>query len=104
MFTNDAGNFTNCQSIIMALITDHKVITFNINDTSGEHKDFENNNTLEILKYILNSFFFYHTTVIIFLQIKSNTKKNLRKQLTKHYITILLFLILKQEITKSTDT
>lgn len=32
VFTNDAGNFTNCQSIIMALITDHKMITFNIND------------------------------------------------------------------------
>lgn len=59
VFTNDAGNFTNCQSIIMALITDHKMITFNINDPVVNIKIYykENNNTLEILKYILNSFF-----------------------------------------------
>ena len=56
VFTNDAGNFTNCQSIIMALITDHKMITFNINDPVVNIK-ISKTVTLEILKYILNSFF-----------------------------------------------
>ena len=104
MFTYNAESFADCQSIIMAVISDHNIITFNITDTTGEHKDFKNSNTPNILKYNINIFFFYQTTIIAFLQTNSKNKKFIKKQLTKHYITLLPFVILKQEITKSTDT
>ena len=44
MFKYNAENFTYCWPITMKLITNHNLITFNINDTSGEQKDFENSN------------------------------------------------------------
>ena len=37
---NDAEAFPDYRSIIMAPISDHKMVTFNITDTSGEHKEF----------------------------------------------------------------
>ena len=39
---NDIEAFTDCQFIIMATISDQKMVTFNIPDTSGEYKEFEN--------------------------------------------------------------
>ena len=57
VFTYNAESFTDCQSIIMVVISDHNIITFNITDTTGEHKDFKNSNTPNILKYNINFFF-----------------------------------------------
>ena len=51
MFTNAVEAFKDCRSIIMTPISDHKMVTFNINDIIGEHREFENNIILEILKY-----------------------------------------------------
>ena len=39
----------------MAPISDHKMVTFNITDGSGEHKEFENNITPEVSKYNFNN-------------------------------------------------
>ena len=44
-------------------------------------------------------FFFYQSTLTIFLQTKTKNKKIkhfTKKQLTKHYITLLSFLIISQ--------
>ena len=38
----------------MASISDHKMVTFNITNTTGEHKEFENNITPEISEYNFN--------------------------------------------------
>ena len=39
---NDVETFTYCGSIVMTPISDHRMATFNITDTSGERKEFEN--------------------------------------------------------------
>ena len=39
----------------MTPISDHKMVTFNINDTIGEHREFKNNIILEISKYNFNN-------------------------------------------------
>ena len=39
---NDVETFTYCGSIVMAPISDHRMTTFNVTDTSGERKEFEN--------------------------------------------------------------
>ena len=49
-FTNDVEAFIDRQSIIIAPISDHKMVIFNITDTSGEQKEFKNNITPEISK------------------------------------------------------
>lgn len=51
IFTNDAENFKDYWPIIMAPISYHNRITFNIYDTSGEHKHVKNNDWPEVLKY-----------------------------------------------------
>ena len=48
MFTNDVEAFTDCWSIIVAPISDHKMVTFNITDTSGEHS---NSKTISLQKF-----------------------------------------------------
>ena len=55
MFTNAVEAFKDCRSIIMTPISDHKMVTFSINDTIGEHREFENNIILEISKYNFNN-------------------------------------------------
>ena len=54
MFTKDVETFTDCRSVIMAPISDHKMVIFSITDTSGEHKKFESI-TSEISKYNFNN-------------------------------------------------
>lgn len=51
IFTNDAENFKDYWPIIMAPISNHNRISFNIYDTSGEHKHFKNSDWPEVLKY-----------------------------------------------------
>lgn len=54
VFTKDIETFTDRQSVIMAPISDHKMVIFSITDTSGEHKEFESI-TPEISKYNFNN-------------------------------------------------
>ena len=54
VFRNDIEAFTDCQFIIMATISDQKMVTFNIPDTSGEYKEFENVTT-RIQEYNFNN-------------------------------------------------
>ena len=57
-------------------------------------------NILEQTKQVQKTyFFFYQSTIITFLQTKTNNKKLkkfIKKQLTKHYITLLPFVIFRQ--------
>ena len=74
-----------------------------LNFTRKESKD------LFLLKCLKQKIiFFYQSTIITFFQTKTNNKKLkkfVKKQLRKHYITLLPFVILRQQgITKSTDT
>ena len=69
-----------------------------------------NRNILEQTKKVQKMYlFFYQSTIITFLATKTNNKKLkifIKKQLTKHYITLLPFILIRQQrITKkSTDT
>ena len=57
------------------------------------HKKIEPYNQIQI-----NRFFFYQSTIITFLQIKTNNKKLekfIKKQLTNYYITLLPFVIFR---------
>ena len=50
MVTKDAEAFTDCRSIMMTPISDHKMVTFNITNTKVEHEEFGNKITPKISK------------------------------------------------------
>ena len=55
VFTKDTEAFTDCRSLMMTPISDHKMVTFNITNTSGEHEEFGNKITPEISKWNFNN-------------------------------------------------